>query len=69
MFSLVLAGCGVAPMEEPAVSALTAGPSGAVRGGQQTGAASFVTEVLGIAAPVVTPKSLAVKNSAIANRP
>ena len=34
-----------------------------------TGAASFVTEVLGLAAPVVTPKSLAVKNNAIANEP
>jgi hypothetical protein len=34
-----------------------------------TGAASFVTEVLGIAAPVVTPKSVAVKTNAIANRP
>jgi len=34
-----------------------------------TGAASFVTEVLGIAAPVVTPKSLAVRNNAIGNQP
>ena len=34
-----------------------------------TGAANFVTEVLGIAAPVVTPKSLAVKNNAIASLP
>jgi hypothetical protein len=34
-----------------------------------TSAANFVTEVLGIAAPVVTPKSVAVKNNAIANRP
>jgi sugar lactone lactonase YvrE len=34
-----------------------------------TGAANFVTQVLGIAAPVVTPKSLAVKNNAIANEP
>ena len=34
-----------------------------------TSAASFVTEVLGLAAPVVTPHSVAVKNNAIANRP
>jgi len=34
-----------------------------------TGAANFVTEVLGIAAPVVTPQSVAVKNNSIASRP
>ena len=34
-----------------------------------TGAANFVTEVLGIAAPVVTPQSVAVKNNRIASRP
>ena len=35
MLSLGLAGCGVAPIEEPNAVALSTGPSGVVRGGQQ----------------------------------